>query len=156
MPAAPPGRRTPPVVFPVHVTTADRAVDVHQQPTCFACGADNPSGLHGRFVSRGEEVLGTLVVTDAMVGAPGRLHGGVMMAFIDEALGLVCMNLGVETMTASLTVDLRAPAYVGATLTQRGWVERREGRKWFMRSEVHEGDRLLAEARGLWIQPRAG
>jgi acyl-coenzyme A thioesterase PaaI-like protein len=135
---------------------ADRTVDVHQQPACFACGADNPCGLHARFVSRGEEVLGTLVVTDAMVGAPGRLHGGVMMAFIDEALGLVCMNLGVETMTASLTVDLRAPGYVGDTLTQRGWVERREGRKWFMRSEVHEGDRLLAEAHGLWIQLRSG
>jgi acyl-coenzyme A thioesterase PaaI-like protein len=130
--------------------------DVHQQPTCFGCGADNPAGLRGTFVGRGEEVLGTMVVTDAMVGAPGRLHGGVMMAFVDEALGLVCLHLGVEAMTASLSIDLRAPAYVGATLTQRAWVERREGRKWFMRSEVHEGDRLLAEARGLWIEPRPG
>ena len=89
-----------------------------------------------------------------MVGAPGRLHGGVMMAFIDEALGLVCLNLGAETMTASLTVDLRAPVFVGAVLTQRGWVERRDGRKWFTRSEVHEGQRLVAEANGLWIEPR--
>jgi acyl-coenzyme A thioesterase PaaI-like protein len=131
-----------------------RDFDVHQQPTCFGCGGDNPAGLRGTFVGRGEEVLGTMVVTDAMVGAPGRLHGGVMMAFVDEALGLVCLHLGVETMTASLTIDLRAPAYVGDTLTQRAWVERREGRKWFMRGEVHEGDRLLAEAHGLWIEPR--
>jgi acyl-coenzyme A thioesterase PaaI-like protein len=128
--------------------------DVHQQPTCFGCGADNPAGLRGTFVGRGKEVLGTMVVTDAMVGAPGRLHGGVMMAFVDEALGLVCLHLGVETMTASLTIDLRAPAYVGDTLTQRAWVEHREGRKWFMRGEVHERDRLLAEAHGLWIEPR--
>jgi len=131
------------------------SADIHQQPTCFACGTDNPAGLKGRFVVQGEEVLGTIVVTETMVGAPGRLHGGVMMAFFDEAMGLVCHHLGVDVMTASLTVDLRAPAYVGATLTQRAWLERQDGRKFFLRSEVHDGHRLLAEANGLWIQPRA-
>ena len=97
-----------------------------------------------------------MTVTEAMVGAPGRLHGGVMMAFFDEDMGLICMHHGVDTMTASLTVDLRAPAYVGAALTQRAWLERREGRKRFIRGEVHEGERLLAEARGLWVVPRSG
>jgi acyl-CoA thioesterase FadM len=67
---------------------------------------------------------------------------------------LVTVHHGVNAMTASLTVDLRAPAYVGATLTQRAWLERREGRKWFVRGEVREGDRLLAEAGGLWIESR--
>jgi acyl-coenzyme A thioesterase PaaI-like protein len=95
-----------------------------------------------------------MVVTEAMTGGPGRLHGGAMMAFFDEGMGLVTAHLGAETMTASLTVDLRAPAYVGATLTQRAWADRRDGRKWFMRGEVHEGDRLLAEAHGLWLEPR--
>jgi acyl-coenzyme A thioesterase PaaI-like protein len=89
-----------------------------------------------------------------MVGAPGRLHGGIMMAFLDEGMGLLCHHLGAVVLTASLTVDLRSPAYVGAELTQRAWVERREGRKWFLRAEVHEGERLLAEAHGLWLEPR--
>jgi acyl-coenzyme A thioesterase PaaI-like protein len=95
-----------------------------------------------------------MVVTEHMVGAPGRLHGGITMAFIDEALGVVCMPT--ETMTASLTVDLRAPVFVGAELSLRAWVERREGRKFFVRAEVHEGDRLTAEAHGLWIEIRKG
>jgi acyl-coenzyme A thioesterase PaaI-like protein len=129
--------------------------DIHQQPTCFGCGADNPAGLHGDFAARGDEVVGTMVVTETMVGAPGRLHGGIMMAFFDEAMGLVGHHLGVDALTASLTVDLRAPAYVGAVLTQRAWLERHEGRKWFVRGEIHEGERLLAEAHGLWIEPRA-
>jgi uncharacterized protein (TIGR00369 family) len=128
--------------------------DPHGQPSCFGCGADNPAGLHGTFAGQGEELLGTMVVTESMVGAPGRLHGGVMMAFIDEALGLVCLHNGADTMTASLTVDLRAPAFVGARLSLRAWVDRHEGRKWFVRSEVHGNGRLLAEARGLWIEPR--
>jgi acyl-coenzyme A thioesterase PaaI-like protein len=128
---------------------------LHDQPTCFGCGPENAAGLAGCFAAEGNEVLGTMVVTEAMVGAPDRLHGGVMMAFFDEGMGLVCVTFGVESMTASLTIDLRAPAYVGDTLTQRSWLERRDGRKWFIRSEVHEGARLLAEARGLWIEPRA-
>jgi acyl-coenzyme A thioesterase PaaI-like protein len=130
------------------------SADIHQQPTCFGCGTDNSNGLHGTFEGRGEQVHGIMTVTEHMVGAPGRLHGGIMMAFFDEGLGLVCHHLGVDVMTASLTVDLRAPAFVGATLTQRAWLERHEGRKWFVRGEVHEGDRLLAEAHGLWIEPR--
>jgi len=97
-----------------------------------------------------------MTVTETMVGAPGRLHGGITMAFLDEGMGLATVQLGGDAMTASLTVDLRAPVYVGAVLTQRVWVERREGRKWFVRAEVHEGDRLVAEARGLWIEPRRG
>jgi acyl-coenzyme A thioesterase PaaI-like protein len=129
--------------------------DIHEQPTCFGCGVDNPAGLHGHFEPRGEELIGTMTVTETMVGAPNRLHGGVTMAFFDEGMGLLVHHLGAVVMTASLTVDLRSPAYVGAVLTQRAWIERREGRKWFVRGEVHEGDRLVAEARGLWIEPRA-
>jgi len=128
---------------------------IHQQPTCFGCGPENPGGLHGSYVADGEQVRGTMVVTETMVGAPGRLHGGIMMAFLDEAMGLVCFVHGVEAMTANLNVDLRAPVYVGASLEQRAWLERREGRKWFIRGEVHWDGRLVAEARGLWISPAA-
>jgi acyl-coenzyme A thioesterase PaaI-like protein len=127
---------------------------IHRQPTCFGCGTDNPAGLRGSYVGQGEEVHGRIVVTETMVGAPTRLHGGIMMAFFDEAMGLVCHHLGVDVMTASLTVDLRAPAFVGDVLTQRAWLERQDGRKFFVRGEVHEGDRLLAEAHGLWVRPR--
>lgn len=57
-------------------------------------------------------------------------------------------------MTASLTVNLRSPAFVGDELHQRAWVERLDGRKIFVRGEVHSGERLVAEATGLWIMPR--
>jgi hypothetical protein len=87
-----------------------------------------------------------MTVTEAMVGAPNRVHGGIMMAFLDEGLGLVTAHHGVDAMTASLTVDLRAPAYVGATLTQRAWLARREGRKWLL---VHPAAIRVVPARRL-------
>ena len=125
--------------------------ELHRYPTCFACGAENPNGLHGTFAARGDEVLGTMVVTDiGRTGPPARRdHDGVLR----RGMGLITMHLGAETMTASLTVDLRAPVS-WATLRQRAWLEAPEGRKWFLRGEVHEADRLVAEARGLWIEPR--
>ncbi len=122
---------------------------------CFGCGEDNPAGLRATFTVVDGEVSGRLVVTDTMVGAPDRLHGGITMAFFDEGLGQVASAHGAETMTAGLTVDFRSPAYVGAVLTLRAWVDRHEGRKWFMRGEIHEGERLVAEAHGLWIEPRS-
>ena len=127
---------------------------LHEQPTCFGCGPENPAGLRGTFTPEGDEVRGTVVVTETMVGAPSRLHGGIMMAFLDEAMGLVCFVHGVEAMTANLSIDLRAPVYVGAALEQRAWLESQEGRKWVVRGEVFWEDRLVAEARGLWIVPR--
>ena len=36
----------------------------------------------------------------------------------------------------------------------RGWIERREGRKIFIRGTMHEGDTLCAEAEGVFIQPK--
>ena len=130
-------------------------MDLHRQPTCFGCGADSPAGLNIAFSPRGDELYATMTVRDTMVGAPGRLHGGITAAFCDEVLGVLTSHLGAtETMTASLTVDFRSPAYVGAVLTQRAWLERRDGRKWFVRAEVHEGERLVAEAHGLWLEPR--
>jgi acyl-coenzyme A thioesterase PaaI-like protein len=129
----------------------------HEQPTCFGCGVDNPAGLHIAFAAQDDELHATMTVTETMVGAPARLHGGITMAFIDEVLGVLTVHRGAtDSMTASLTVDLRSPAHVGAVLRQRAWVERREGRKWFVRAEVHEGARLVAEARGLWLEPRPG
>jgi acyl-coenzyme A thioesterase PaaI-like protein len=127
---------------------------IHQQPTCFGCGPENPTGLRGTYVADRDQVRGSMVVTESMVGAPGRLHGGIMMAFLDEAMGLVCFVNGVAAMAANLNIDLRAPVFVGASLEQRAWLERQEGRKWFVRGEVFWDGRLVAEARGLWIVPR--
>ena len=108
----------------------------------------------GTFVARGEEVLGTLVVTETMVGAPGRLHGGVMMAFIDEALGLACLNLGAETMTASLTVDLRAPVFVGAVLSQRAGSNGGTVASGSRAARSTKASVWSPRPRGLWIEPR--
>lgn len=131
--------------------------DPHKQPTCFGCGADNPHGLRAEFEGDAAQMRGTMLMTEHLVGAPGRMHGGIVMAFLDEGLGLLCQETagGLDAMTARLSVNLRSPAFVGDVLDQRAWVELAEGRKIFVRGEVRSGDRLVADAEGLWIVPRA-
>ena len=54
-------------------------------------------------------------------------------------------------MTASLTVNFRSPTPLDEPLHMEAWVERREGRKIWVHGSMTAGDRLTAEAVGLFI-----
>ena len=56
---------------------------------CFVCGAENPCGLQGRFFWEPEEgvVLYPFTPKEHHVGWPGRVHGGIIAAALDEAMG---------------------------------------------------------------------
>jgi len=54
---------------------------------CYVCGHANPLGLNVRFQVQGETVS-TRFRPDALhSGYPGRLHGGVIAALLDETMG---------------------------------------------------------------------
>ena len=59
-------------------------------------------------------------------------------------------------MTGRLTVSYRSPTPLATELRFVGWLERVEGRKIFTRGELWAGDRLCAEAEGLFISIKAG
>jgi acyl-coenzyme A thioesterase PaaI-like protein len=53
---------------------------------CFACGDDNPIGLHLDDIRRdGDRVRATLRPRPEYRGYPGVLHGGLSAAALDEA-----------------------------------------------------------------------
>src|ERR1700712_3663989 len=100
-------------------------------------------------------VVGRITFGQMYGGANGAVHGGAIPLVFDEALALVA-NLDRQTRTASLTVDYRAVTPVGRELTIRGWTERTEGRKVFLRGTLHDGETLTAEAHALFVQLREG
>jgi acyl-coenzyme A thioesterase PaaI-like protein len=87
----------------------------------------------------------------AYEGPPGHCHGGWVAATFDELLGFVQLQPG---FTAYLKIDYRRPTPLGRELSLRGWIEKIEGRKRWIRGTCHDGDRLLSEAEGLFIAPR--
>ncbi len=92
----------------------------------------------------------------AYEGPPGCVHGGYVAAVFDELLGASQSLSGNQGMTAHLEIDYRSPTPLGEDLAMVGWVERTEGRKIWARATMSVGDRLCAEAQGLFLALRAG
>ncbi len=53
--------------------------------------------------------------------------------------------------TASIKVDYRSLTPMHAPLAVEGWVDRVEGRKIHVRARLLDGDRVCADAEGLFI-----
>lgn len=68
---------------------------VRKQPNskmCLVCGLQNPHGLHAAFFElSGGLVHGMFDPRDELQGYPGRLHGGIATALLDETLGRTIM-----------------------------------------------------------------
>ncbi|WP_228001104.1 PaaI family thioesterase [Nocardia australiensis] len=91
------------------------------------------------------------------LGGNNAAHGGQVATGFDDLLGMAAaIHAGAVTRTASLTVDYRSITPLNTELTVRSWAERQEGRKVFVRATLHDGDRLCAEAHGLFIVLRPG
>ncbi|MBF6230930.1 PaaI family thioesterase [Nocardia farcinica] len=91
------------------------------------------------------------------LGGNAAAHGGQMAVGFDELCGMAAaIHAGSVTRTASLTIDYRSITPLDKELTLRSWVENQEGRKVWVRATLHDGERLCAEAHGLFIVLRPG
>ncbi|MQY29044.1 hypothetical protein NRB56_46330 [Nocardia sp. RB56] len=91
------------------------------------------------------------------LGGNAAAHGGHIALAFDTLLGTIASLQGASpTRTASLTVDYRSITPLNTELSARAWTERRDGRKIFVRGTLHDGDRLCAEAHGLFLTLKPG
>ncbi|MCF7548763.1 PaaI family thioesterase [Pseudonocardia sp. WMMC193] len=91
------------------------------------------------------------------LGANGAVHGGALPLMFDDLLGRLA-NTGdrVPARTAYLRVDYRSITPIDRELQVRGWFDREEGRKRYLRGTIHAGDVLCAEADALFVALRPG
>jgi acyl-coenzyme A thioesterase PaaI-like protein len=85
---------------------------------CFACGDDNPIGMHLEDIRReGDEVRARLHPRPEYQSYPGMLHGGLSTTALDEVMGYAAILLaGIWSATATMEVRFRAPVPYDATL----------------------------------------
>jgi acyl-coenzyme A thioesterase PaaI-like protein len=95
---------------------------------------------------RGHGVLGA-----AYEGPPGCVHGGIIAGLFDELLGVANIVAGVGAMTGTLTVVYRSPTPLYTELRVEARTLGVEGRKVRTIGTLHAGDRLCAEAEGVFI-----
>ncbi|HUV11741.1 MAG TPA: PaaI family thioesterase [Acidimicrobiia bacterium] len=96
-------------------------------------------------------IIGTGTLGAAYEGPPGCVHGGVIAGIFDEMLGIANITAGAGAMTGTLTIVYRSPTPLYTELRFEAETKSRDGRKIHTRGTLHVGDRLCAEADGIFI-----
>ncbi len=120
---------------------------------CFVCGLENISGLGLTFYEDGPgQVSAECNVPENYQGYPGFVHGGIVSAMLDEAMGRAVM-VGDHThftVTAKVEVRFREPVPIDRPLRLVGRIERQRGRFSFASASLRKPDgTLLADAEGM-------
>jgi uncharacterized protein (TIGR00369 family) len=80
---------------------------------CFACGKDNPSGLHLTFSFHEGKTISEFTPEKVHQGYKDIVHGGIISTLLDEAMVKVAISQGMPAVTAEITVKFRNPLMVG-------------------------------------------
>jgi acyl-coenzyme A thioesterase PaaI-like protein len=96
-------------------------------------------------------VVGTCTYGAAYEGPPGCVHGGFIAAGFDEVLGFAQAFSGHPGMTGNLNISYRSPTPLFQEVRYSGRLDRVDGRKIYASATLSAGDRLCAQAEGLFI-----
>lgn len=122
---------------------------------CFACGHANPLGLKMRFERDGDDgVVCEYTPRPEHQGFPGVMHGGVLVALMDEAMAWA-MYAGHRALgvTAKMETRYRRSASPDAPLTVRARVGRARGRRIEVESSIEDSDgAVLVESTALFLR----
>jgi uncharacterized protein (TIGR00369 family) len=117
---------------------------------CYVCGPDNPMGLRVEFGPHGAQ--GSRACYTALAehtGWDGVLHGGVILALMDEAFGWSLFFQDIAAVTARVEARFHKPIPVGVRLIVTAQVLKQHRRLFEARAEVREDGlekALFAEA----------
>ena len=114
-------------------------------------GLSNPLSppIEMRYLENGVEA--TVTFGAAYEGPPGCVHGGYVAAAFDELLGCAQSLSGTQGMTARLVVNFRSPTPLATALRMEAELVSHEGRKITAAGRLFAGERLCAEAEGLFV-----
>ena len=138
---------------------------------CLVCGRDNPFGLQARFYelapqdgaagearsvpAGGRELLGVFTPREEHQSYPGRLHGGVSSAILDETIGRAILLLEpyVWGVTVEFSVRFRRPLALDEDLRCLARVTRDTRRLFEGAGEILLADGTVAvEATGKYLK----
>jgi len=119
---------------------------------CFACGPENPIGMHLQFEQSEDGVHAHATLGEQFQGWRGIAHGGIALALLDEAMAHAAGYAGYRGVTGSMNARFRKPVPLNAPIEIEGRV------KWMRRNvlemEARVSDRagnVLVEAEGRFV-----
>lgn len=121
---------------------------------CFACGKDNPIGLHLNFKKENDLSKANFVLSKNYEGYPEIIHGGIVTTILDEAMAKVLLLHGIVAYTGKIEVKFRRSLRPGQPYTVFGKINKNKGRihettAWI---ENSTGE-LMASATAVFLEP---
>ena len=120
---------------------------------CFACGKNNPEGLHMKFYTDEESVFSKLIIPETKRGWDQVVHGGILSTILDEIMAWTAIYLTRSFMlTKNMTVTYLKPVHIEKQVSTIGWVHEQKGPKEIvLKSEIYnENNQLCTEAIGTY------
>lgn len=136
----------------LHIAPVDNA---HHERSPFI-GRCNALASPMRIWHEGDLTYGEATYPDRYEGPPGRVHGGFVVAAFDDLLGVAQSAAGIAGLTGTLEVVLRAGTPLNARIDYESGVTSASGRKVTCWGRATLDGQLLAEATGIFIEPRGG
>lgn len=123
---------------------------------CLICGMDNKLGLQAQFYEvENDTVIAKFMFKDEHQSYPGRTHGGMISALLDELVGraiwITDPNMWGVTMT--LNVKFRKPVPLNTELRGVGRIDSQTSRTFSGSGEITDLDgNVLAEATAVYMK----
>lgn len=120
----------PSATLPDPARSSDRRAAVRLNPSCFACGTENPRGLHLRFATaRAGGVSLEWTPAKTLESFRGIIHGGIVTTVLDEAMSHAVVESHWKALTAEVRVRFRQSVRAGERLRVTARVVERRKRR---------------------------
>jgi acyl-coenzyme A thioesterase PaaI-like protein len=117
---------------------------------CFACGKNNPDGLHMEFESVGDTVRSRISFPKKFQGYSDVVHGGLVSTALDETMVTLLNRMGYLALTAELSVRFRDPVHVDEDIVVTASLVEKRGKVFRLTADAVRDDGTVvatAEAR---------
>jgi uncharacterized protein (TIGR00369 family) len=121
---------------------------------CFACGKDNPDGMHLKFAfdPGRKRFISKFRLSKRFTGPPGHCHGGIIATILDDAMSKLSKLHDVIAATAELKVEYLKPVPLRTPLRVEACELHRRGRTLIRDAEIiDQQGRTLAKGRGVFV-----
>ena len=121
---------------------------------CFACGKDNPDGMHLKFTIDRERkhFVSSFRLSKRFTGPPGYCHGGIIATILDDAMSKLNKLRDVIAATSQLKIDYLKPVPLRTPLRVESRELTKRGRRLIHRAEIlNQEGTVLARGRGVFV-----
>ncbi len=120
---------------------------------CFACGTNNPYGLHMKFYFDGcRYITSSLKLGEKFKGWDQLIHGGIISTILDELMAwtVICVTKNIM-LTKSITTNYHNKVITNAEIQAFAWIEEIKSKEVILKSELYDDKNILcAQATGVY------